>query len=186
VGPIAHRRSTRSRIPRDLSLKRASAPGQVAGFTLAEVLVVLIVIGLAAGLTYARLDSDPRGELGREGRRLGAAIEHAALLAQWHNETLGVSAVGSNYRFWRRDPNNGNDWGALSGDDVLAAHALPASFAAAVRTYAARPVAADAIVPLRASGRNEPFVIELAVAEWHLLLSSDPINRVTVSPPSLR
>jgi hypothetical protein len=39
---------------------------------------------------------------------------------------------------------------------------------------------------LRASGRNEPFVIELAAAEWHILLFSDPINRVTVSTPSLR
>jgi hypothetical protein len=55
-----------------------------------------------------------------------------------------------------------------------------------VRAYAAQAVAADAIVPLRASGRNEPFVIELAAAEWHILLFSDPINRVTVSTPSLR
>ena len=162
------------------------APARGAGFTLAEVLVVIIVIGLAAALTYARFESDPRAELEREGRRLGAAIEHAALLAQWHNETLGVSAAGGGYRFWRRDASNGDQWSALSGDDVLAARALPNSFAAAVRAYAAQPVAADAIVPLRASGRNEPFVIELATAEWHILLFSDPINRVTVSTPSLR
>jgi len=169
-----------------VSVRSLLAPGQVAGFTLAEVLVVLIVIGLAAALVYARFDNDPRAELEREGRRLGAAIEHAALLAQWHNETLGVSAAGSSYRFWRRGANSGDDWSAVSGDDVLVAHALPASFAAAVRAYAAQAVAADAIVPLRASGRNEPFVIELATAEWHLLLFSDPINRVTVSAPSLR
>ncbi len=169
-----------------MSVKRLLAPAQVAGFTLAEVLVVLIVIGLASALVYARFDSDPRSELEREGQRLGAAIEHAALLAQWQNETLGVSAIGGSYRFWRRGVNNGDDWSALSGDDVLAAHALPASLAAAVRTYATQPVAADAIVPLRASGRNEPFVIDLATAEWRVLLSSDPINRVTVSPPSPR
>jgi type II secretion system protein H len=169
-----------------MSKGRRLAPAPVAGFTLAEVLVVIIVIGLAAALTYARLDGDPRAELQREGRRLGAAIEHAALLAQWHNETLGVSAAGGSYRFWRRDAANGDEWSALVGDDVLSARALPGAFAAAVRTYAAQPVAADAIVPLRASGRNEPFVIELAAAEWHILLFSDPINRVTVSTPSLR
>ena len=169
-----------------MNVGRLRARGRLAGFTLAEVLVVLIVISLAAALVYARLDSDPRGELEREGRRLGAAIEHAALLAQWHNETLGVSAIGGNYRFWRRGANSGDDWSALSGDDVLAARTLPTSFAVAVRAYAAQPVAADAIVPLRASGRNEPFVIELAAAEWHILLFSDPINRVTVSTPSLR
>ncbi|HET9763847.1 MAG TPA: prepilin-type N-terminal cleavage/methylation domain-containing protein, partial [Casimicrobiaceae bacterium] len=54
-----------------------------AGFTLAEILVVLLVIGLAAGLAYARLDADPRQSLEREARRLGGALEHAALLAQW-------------------------------------------------------------------------------------------------------
>jgi type II secretion system protein H len=169
-----------------MSTTPLGAPGGLAGFTLAEVLVVLIVIGVAGALVYARFDSDPRGELEREGRRLGAAIEHAALLAQWQNETLGVSTVGGGYRFWRRGANNGDEWSALSGDDVLAAHALPAALAAALLTYAAQPVAADAIVPFRASGRNEPFVIELAGAQWHLLLFSDPINRVTVSTPSLR
>lgn len=159
---------------------------RAAGFTLAEVLVVLIVIGLVSALAYARFDNDPRAELEREGRRLAAAIEHAAQLAQWRNETLGVSAVGGGYRFWRRDAANGDEWGALSGDDVLAARALPTSIAATLRDYAAHAVAPDAIVPFRASGRNEPFVIELVAAEWHILLVSDPINRVTVSTPSLR
>src|SRR5450755_395950 len=102
-----------------MSSKPLGAPGGVSGFTLAEVLVVLIVIGVAGALVYARFDSDPRGELEREGRRLGAAIEHAALLAQWQNETLGVSTVGGRYRFWRRGPNSGDEWSALSGDDVL-------------------------------------------------------------------
>jgi type II secretion system protein H len=169
-----------------MSVRRLLSRRLATGFTLAEVLVVLIVIGLASALAYARFDSDPRGELEREGRRLGAAIEHAALLAQWQNETLGVSAVGGSYHFWRRGVSNGDDWVALSGDDVLAPRALPAAFAAAVLTYATQPVAPDVVVPLRASGRNEPFVIELATPEWHLQLASDPINRVTVSAPSLR
>src|SRR2546427_3923211 len=49
------------------------------GFTLAEILVVLIVIGIAAGLAYAQLDRDPRQALEREGRRFAGALEHAAL-----------------------------------------------------------------------------------------------------------
>ena len=167
------------------AFENPGAPDAASGFTLAEVLVVLVVVGLAAALVYARLDTDPRDQLEREGQRLGAAIEHAALLAQWQNQTLGVSAVGGGYRFWRRT-DDGSGWSALSGDDVLAARALPSSLAAALLTYAAQPVAPDAVVPFRASGRNEPFVIELGQAEWHLLLSSDPINRVTLSTPSLR
>jgi len=52
----------------------------VAGFTLAEVLVVLIVIGLAAALVYARFDSDPRAELESEGRRLGLLLVRDVLV----------------------------------------------------------------------------------------------------------
>jgi type II secretion system protein H len=182
VGQLA---ASRAEVCAVATIGRSCARLRFAGFTLAEVLVVLIVIGVAAALVYARFDSDPRADLQREGRRLGAAIEHAALLAQWQNQTLGVSAVGGAYRFWQRSPNN-DDWSAVSGDDILAAHALPSAVAAAVLSYAAQPVAPDAIVPLRASGRNEPFVIELAETQWHLLLVSDPINRVTVSAPSLR
>ena len=169
------------------SLGRLSARRGITGFTLVEMLLVLLVIGLAAGLTYARLEPDPRQTLEHESRQLAAALEHAALLAQWRSEPLGVSASGGGYRFWRRGAGAGADvWTALSDDDVLAAHVLPAPLSAAAREYAGRPVAADAILPLRPSGRNEPYAIELASDQWRVLLRADPLNRVAISDPALR
>ncbi len=162
---------------------------RVAGFTLAEVLVVLVVIALAAGMVYARLDSDPRQTLEREARRLGAAMEHAASLAQWRNQVLGVSASGSEYRFWRRETSlEGDRWVPLTDDEVLAPHALPSGVLANVATYAGQPAAPDSIFPLAPSGRNEPYTIELASAEWRALLLADPLNRVAISAlvPSAR
>ncbi len=166
---------------------RLSAQRGIKGFTLVEMMVVLLVIGLAAGLAYARLDRDPRQTLERESRQLAAALEHAALLAQWRSEPLGVSAGGSVYRFWRRASTTGGDgWIALSDDDALAAHALPAPLSAAAREYAGRPVAADTILPLRPSGRNEPYAIEIASDQWRVLVVADPLNRVAVSDPFSR
>ena len=159
------------------------------GFTLAEILVVLIVIGIAAGLTYAQLDVDPRQTLEREGRRFAGALEHAALLAQWKNQTLGVSANGGAYRFWRRGSQSdgeGERWLALSDDDVLAPRALPASMIAMPRLYAGQPVPDEAVLPLSPSGRNEPYVIALASPEWQILLAADPLNRVTLIGPTPR
>ena len=46
-----------------------------------------------------------------------ATLEHAAALAQWSSETLGVSAEGRGYRFWRRDTND--RWSPFTGDEVL-------------------------------------------------------------------
>jgi type II secretion system protein H len=160
---------------------------RLAGFTLAEILVVLVVIGLAASVVYAQLDRDPRQTLDREGRRLAGALEHAALLAQWKNETIGVSAAGGGYRFWRRGTTDeGERWLALSDDDVLSPRALPAPLAVATRAYAGQAVAAGAVLPLAPSGRNEPFVIELDAPEWQLLLSADPLNRVAIQGPAPR
>jgi len=166
---------------------RLSARRKSKGFTLVEMLVVLLVIGLAAGLTYARLEADPRQALEHESRQLAAALEHAALLAQWRSEPLGISASGNSYRFWRRGSDANSDlWVALSDDDVLAAHFLPTPLYAAAREYAGRPVAADAILPLRPSGHNEPYAIEIASDQWRVLVLADPLNRVAISDPALQ
>lgn len=168
MGPLGRRRSWRA-----------------GGFTLAEILVVLIVVGLAAGLAYAHFDRDPRDAVERESRRLAGALEHAALLAQWKDETLGVSASGNVYRFWRRAA-AASTWEAISSDDVLAPRVLPSPLSVVAREYAGAAVAVDAILPLRPSGRNEPYVIEIDSPEWFALLVADPLNRVALTGPAAR
>ena len=148
---------------------------------------MVLVIGLAAGLVYARVDADPRRDVEREARRLGAAMEHVAALAQWRNQVLGISANGSAYRFWRRETTiEGDRWVPLADDDVLSAHALTSGVNARIAGYAGQVVAADAVLPFAPSGRNEPYAIELDSAEWRALLVADPLNRIAVSAPSPR
>ena len=50
--------------------------------------------------------------------------------------------------------------------------------------FAGRAVASNAIVPLRASGRNEPFVFALAAPGWRTLVALDPLSRVSIAGPS--
>jgi type II secretion system protein H len=152
-----------------------------AGFTLVEILVVVAIVAIIAALASANLDSDPRRATEREAKRLAGALEHAAALAQFRRATIGVSAEGNLYRFWTRD---GDRWVALSGDDVLAAHALPAGFRVAARRYAGTPVAPDAILPLRASGRNEPYDVVLSSQALTVVVSADPLNRVAIATPA--
>jgi type II secretion system protein H len=157
------------------------------GFTLVEILVALLVIGLGAGIVYAQLEADPRQALQREGERFAGALEHAALLAQWKNETLGVSANGGAYRFWRRyRDGDGEHWTALSDDDLLSPRALPSPLLTTALLYAGQPVPVDAVLPLVPSGRNEPYVIALATPQWQLLLAADPLNRVALIGPTRR
>jgi type II secretion system protein H len=157
------------------------------GFTLAEVLVVIVVIGLAAGFIYARFDSDPRQAVEREARRLAGALEHAAQLAQWRGETLGVSMDGTGYRFWRRvTAADGDRWQTLTDDDVLAPYSFAPDIVGNASQYAGQAAPANAILPLRASGRNEPYAVEIDSDTWRVTLVADPLNRVAMSAPVAR
>ena len=86
----------------------------IAGFTLLEILVVIAILALAAGIAVATVDRDERGALEREARRFAGALEYAAQRAQLRHETLGVSASGGEWRFWRRAADG--RWLALSDD----------------------------------------------------------------------
>jgi general secretion pathway protein H len=151
------------------------------GFTLLELLVVLAVIGVAAAFVVVTVGGDERRVAEREARRLAGALEHAAARAQWRGETLGISAEGRIYRFWRRDGSGG--WLPTDDDDVLAPRALAAGLFVSAATYAGAPVEGNAIVPFRASGRNDPFALALASPAGSFTVSADPLNRVRIVAP---
>ena len=152
-----------------------------AGFTLLEILVVIAILAIAAGIAVASLDGDERGTLDREARRFAGALEYAARRAELRHETLGVSAADGQWRFWVRAGDG--RWRTLSDDEPLAARALPASFSAAPLSFAGQPLTPQAIVPLRPSGRNEPYAFVLASPAFQVIVSADPMNRVAVTGP---
>jgi len=141
---------------------------------------VIVVLAIAASVAVVAFDDSDRDRTTREARRFAGALEHAAARAQVRAETLGASADGGAWRFWRRDA--GGQWQPVGDDDVLAPHALPPGLAVTALTYGGAQLEPDAIVPLRPTGRNEPFAFALAGKETRLVLAGDPLNRVTFAP----
>jgi len=170
MGPVAAH-------PRNPAPTRLPHP---AGFTLVEVLVVLVILAIAAGAATLAFDGNDADRALREARRFAGALEHAAARAQVRAETLGASADGTAWRFWRRDPDSGR-WQPLADDEVLAAHRLPAAMTVTPLSYGGGAIAADAIVPLRPTGRNEPYAFALAARDMRIVLAADPLNRIAVS-----
>lgn len=153
------------------------------GFTLVEILVVIVILGIAAGVAIVSTAPDERDLSAREARRFAGALEYAAQRAQYRNELLGVSASGHAIRYWRRDVESGR-WQLVVDDDVLRTRPLPDPVDAMAIAYAGRALASDAVIPLRASGRNEPFAFALTTPAWRTLIAFDPLNRVSIAGPS--
>jgi type II secretion system protein H len=153
------------------------------GFTLVEILVVLAIIAIAAGVAVVAYDGSDRDRAIREARRFGGALEHAAARAQARSETLGASAYEGTWRFWKRDADSGR-WQPLADDDtVLAAHTLPSPMLLTPTSFSGREVGGDTIVPFRPTGRTEPFTFELRSRDARLVLAGDPLNRIAVVIP---
>lgn len=141
-------------------------------------LVVLAVLGIVAGLLVANFGRDDRHAAEHEAIRLAGALEHAVATAQWRGETLGISAEGGAYRFWRRDGDA--RWQVLTGDEVLAPRMLPAGLSMHPASFGGMPVSSDAILPFRPSGRNEPYSLVIAGEHWVATVAGDPLNRVAL------
>ncbi|MDR2711016.1 MAG: prepilin-type N-terminal cleavage/methylation domain-containing protein [Burkholderiales bacterium] len=157
------------------------------GFTLIEILIVLVILAVVAGLITLSIHSDERGAMQREAQRLTGALEYAADRARFRHEIVGISALpeGRGWRFWMipEDADKNVSWRAVTDDDPLAAHRLPDNLFLRPLHYAGQPLAADAIVPLLPSGRSEPYALELRSAAWSLQLNSDPLGRIFATQP---
>lgn len=93
------------------------------GFTLVELLVVLVVIGITLGMTMVQFMPDNRAVLRQESQRLALLLENATLEAQASGQTLGWSGEASHYRFWKK--NEYNDWIRIEDDALFRPRDLP-------------------------------------------------------------
>ena len=93
------------------------------GFTLVEMLVVLMIIGLFFGLVSVITRPDERALLRLEADRLSQLLDFAATEARLSGRSIAWTAEESGYRFWRSDDNA--DWLEIRDSETLRARTLP-------------------------------------------------------------
>lgn len=130
--------------------------GRIKGFTLIEVLVVLVILGIAVSLVAVNLSRNPQAVLEDEARRVAALLQHA------RDEAL---IVGRSLA-WRAGP---------------AGHAFPPQVTVAQLRIAGVPVPADSPLVFSPSGINLPFDLVLASGERRIAVSGDAAGAIGVN-----
>jgi general secretion pathway protein H len=86
------------------------------GFTLVELLVVMVIIGITLGLATLNAIPSPRQDLENEARRLALLLQLARDEAIVRNRLVAFEANGERYRFMVR---NDTGWEPVTRDDLL-------------------------------------------------------------------
>ena len=98
------------------------APGQ-RGFTLIELMVVLLIMGLFAGLVSTITRPDDRALLRVEAERLAQLLDLAATKSRLTGKSIAWTADGPGYRFWQY--NEDTYWSEIVDDDSMRPRTLP-------------------------------------------------------------
>lgn len=147
------------------------------GFTLLEILVVLVIIGIVLSLAVVRLEPSPQQALQQESERLALVLEAARDEAIARGEPIAWSHQGARYQFWRRQ----DDWLPLPDVDTLKARELPSGVAFGEIQVNLQRQGEDGKLVFQPSGVNELFRISLVGPQSRLELVSDVLGRVSLS-----
>jgi len=90
--------------------------GMARGFTLVELLVVMVIIGITLGLATLNAIPSPRQDLQQEAQRLALLLQLARDEAIVRNRLVAFEANGERYRFMVRGDTG---WEPVTRDDLL-------------------------------------------------------------------
>jgi general secretion pathway protein H len=147
------------------------------GFTLLELLVVIVIAGIMLGVVSYNAMPSQRQVLQNDAQRIALLLQLARDEAIVRNRPIAFETDGTTYRFLIR---NDNSWQPMSQDDMLRE-----------REFKRAPVALaiDPPIPQQDNrlrivfGRepvDKPFVLTLSAGDEHVALKADGIGHYVV------
>ena len=151
--------------------KHAREPRQH-GFTLLELMVVVLIMGLFVGLVSVNLQPDERHQLEVETRRLARLLELVAAEARVSGISFAWSTEADAYHFLQLNPASG--WLDVHDNDTLRPRRLPTGMRISSLLVENTPVEEPMRVEFPAYGQTSAFTV--------VLVYGAAISRVEVSP----
>lgn len=149
----------------------------MSGFTLLELLVVLVIAGIMLGVVSFNAMPSSRQVLQNDAQRIALLLQLARDEAIVRNRPIAFEVTPDGYRFFLREQ---DVWQPLAQDDLLRQRAFRRP---PVSLSISPPSAAEA-VPMRiVFGRepvDKPFVLTLAIPDAQVAIRADGIGHFTV------
>lgn len=155
------------------------------GFTLIEMLVVLVVIGIVVAMIGVNLAPDPRQALETEAQRLALLLEQARDEAMSSGSSMAFSAEGQDYRFWQRqadpDTDGSRPWKEHGDNELFRPRRL--SDAIAVNELRINQQATDKgaqKIIFTPSGMMLPFRLTLSSGKQRIVIKGNGMGQIEV------
>lgn len=161
-------------------MRHAPAKRDSRGFTLLELLVVLLIMGLFVGLVSTVVRPDDRGRLRVEAERLAQLLDLAVEESRLTGRPIAWTGDVPGYRFWRMDENTG--WIEVHDSDLLHRRNLPPGMRIAGLRVEDMPARDAMRLEFAPWGMAPSFSIELSLGDARLTVSASPTGEIRVLP----
>ena len=150
------------------------------GFTLIEVLVVLLIMGLLVGLVAAVVRPDDRGLLRLEAERLAQLLALATAESRLTGNASAWTADGPGYRFWQFNEDTG--WTEVRDGDLLRARTLPQGMMISGLQFENMPAHGAMRLEFAPYSPARAFTIEMTLGAARFAVAASPIGELRVLP----
>lgn len=150
------------------------------GFTLIEMLVVLLIMSLLVGLVSTIAQPDDRTLLRVEAERLAQLMEVAATQSRFTGKPIAWTADGPGYRFWQFSEDLG--WFEIVNDDLLHARTLPQGVTISNMHVENMRSPEHMRVEFKPYGSVLSFSVEMSLGAAHYTVVNSPVGDVRVLP----
>ena len=150
------------------------------GFTLVEMLVVLLVMGIFLGMISVKLRPGERDVLRVEAERLAQVLDLAADEARIGARSIAWTGDAYGYRFWRLD--GANEWSEIRDSGPLRARDLPRGLSISELRGEAMGPQKIMRVEFTPDGATFAFAIHLSFGNERYMVAASPVGVVRVWP----
>jgi type II secretion system protein H len=148
------------------------------GFTLVEILVVLVIIGITVAMISINLMPDDKRVLSTEAQKLGLLFELARDEAIVSGNEIAWSAEGNKTRFWRKDEQG--KWLASTGDELFRERDLaPGVKLAELQINSLRATGNERLI-FSPGGMSVPFKLDLGLNAARVSIMGDSMGKLAL------